>query len=55
VSDAVWKSGSGNQRWDDSVRAVIANTTTLTRPPPKNFPARVLVRFDVQVETEPVF
>lgn len=48
VSDPVWKKGSGNERWDASVKQVLATATTLTRPPPTNFPPRVLVRFDVQ-------
>lgn len=47
VSDPDWKKGSGNERWDASVREAIARTTALTRPPPTNFPPRVLVRFDV--------
>ena len=54
VSDPAWKSGSGDKRWDDSVRQVMATATSLNRPPPTNFPARVLVRFDVQEQTEPV-
>ncbi len=48
VSDPVWKKGSGNDRWDAAVKRVLASPTTLTRPPPTNFPPRVLVRFDVQ-------
>ena len=43
-----WKRGSGNQRWDEAVRQAIAATPTVNRPPPTNFPGRVLVRFDVQ-------
>jgi len=53
VSDPVWKKSSGNKRWDDSVRQAIAQTTSMSRPPPANFPARVLVRFDV-AETESI-
>jgi hypothetical protein len=48
LSQPEWKRGSGNKRWDDSVRAALAATTSLSRPPPMNFPPRVLVRFDVQ-------
>jgi outer membrane biosynthesis protein TonB len=54
ISDPVWQKGSGNSRWDDSVRAAIAAVTSLDRPPPTNFPPRVIIRFDVQEETEPV-
>ena len=54
ISEPVWKKGSGDQRWDDSVRAAIAATKSLERPPPTNFPSRVVVRFDVQDATEPI-
>jgi hypothetical protein len=55
ISSPKWQKGSGNSTWDDSVRKAIAATTSLTRPPPTNFPARVTVRFDVQSEaTEPI-
>jgi TonB family protein len=55
IADAQWQKGSGNQTWDDSVRQAIAATTSMTRPPPTNFPARVTIRFDVQSEaTEPI-
>jgi hypothetical protein len=47
-----WEKGSGNEAWDDSVRSALAQTKTLERPPPKGFPERVLVRFDVQVEKD---
>mgnify|MGYP000992379219 CR=1 FL=1 len=48
VSDPQWKKRSGHERWDASVLEAVAATTALTRPPPTNFPPRVLVRFDVQ-------
>jgi outer membrane biosynthesis protein TonB len=54
ISDPVWKKGSGDPRWDDTVRQAISATRSLGRPPPAGFPARVLVRFDVQDVTEPV-
>jgi hypothetical protein len=55
ISSPKWQKGSGNSVWDDSVRAAIAATTSMTRPPPTNFPSRVTVRFDVQSEaTEPI-
>jgi hypothetical protein len=48
ISDPIWKKGSGDARWDDSVRQAINATRKLDRTPPKSFPPRVLVRFDVQ-------
>ena len=55
ISQPKWQKGSGNTAWDDSVRQAIAATTSLNRPPPTNFPARVTIRFDVQSEaTEPI-
>lgn len=52
LSSPVWKKGSGNQKWDDSVKAALATTTSLPLPPPKNFPSRVLVRFDVTTDSQ---
>lgn len=43
-----WKKTSGDAAWDDSVRQVLAQTTSFGRPPPKGFPQKVRVRFDVQ-------
>ena len=55
VTDYRWLSGSGDKRWDDSVRAVVAETRTISRPPPKGFPQKFPVRFDVETSrTEPV-
>jgi protein TonB len=54
ISDPAWQKGSGNSRWDDSVRAAIAAVTNMATPPPTNFPPRITIRFDVQDETEPV-
>lgn len=53
ISDPTWKKSSGDTRWDNSVRAAIAATVAVGHVPPKNFPPRFLVRFDVQIE--PVF
>ncbi len=47
LSDPVWKRSSGNKKWDDSVKAALAATQNLPLAPPKNFPPRVTVRFDV--------
>jgi hypothetical protein len=43
-----WVKNSGNQRWDDSVKNALAKTKSINRPPPKNFPEKFLVRFDVE-------
>ncbi len=42
--------GSGDSRWDDSVKAAIKATPNIGRPRPKNFPEQFLVRFDVTSE-----
>lgn len=55
ISNPSWEKKSGDTHWDDSVWAAIAATKSLDRTPPKNFPNRVLVRFDVQDATEAVF
>jgi outer membrane biosynthesis protein TonB len=48
-----WVKGSGNQRWDDSVKNALAKTKSIGRTPPKNFPEKFVVRFDVQsMQTE---
>ncbi len=54
LSDPVWEKESGNQVWDDSVRRAVATVTRMDRPPPTNFPPHIVVRFDVQEETEPI-
>jgi outer membrane biosynthesis protein TonB len=48
ISDPVWKKHSGHKQWDESVRMAIASVPKVSRPPPKNFPNRVVVRFDVE-------
>jgi periplasmic protein TonB len=52
ISNPQWLKGSGNTRWDDSVRQAIAAVTNMDRPPPTNFPSRITIRFDVEEETE---
>lgn len=54
ITGTDWKRGSGDKKWDDSVRKALTATKSLNRPPPKNFPSRVLVRFDVLSATEPI-
>jgi TonB family protein len=55
ISNPRWLKGSGDNEWDQSVRAVINTVNQIDRPPPTNFPLRVTIRFDVQQETEPLF
>ena len=43
-----WLKGSGDARWDASVKATLAATKGMSRPPPKGFPEKFLVRFDVE-------
>ena len=52
VTGTTWKRGSGHAAWDESVRRAVAQTTALSRPPPKNFPGHFLVRFDVVEEVD---
>lgn len=55
ISVPVWQKGSGDARWDDSVKQVFNVVKSFDRPPPTNFPASVTIRFDVASEaTEPV-
>ncbi len=51
ISDPVWVKTSGHKQWDDSVRQAVASTPKVSRPPPKNFPGRVKILFDVQLLT----
>jgi TonB family protein len=48
ITSPVWKKSSGQKQWDESVRLAIASTKKVSRPPPTNFPPRVVVRFDVE-------
>jgi TonB family protein len=54
ITGVEWLKGSGNPVWDDSVHRAIASLTKMDSTPPTNFPPNVVVRFDVQQETEPV-
>jgi outer membrane biosynthesis protein TonB len=54
ISNPILEKGSGNTRWDDSVKQVFKLVKSMDRPPPTNFPSHVTVRFDVQEETEPI-
>ena len=48
VTGSRWLKGSGDMRWDNSVKAAIAATKVISRAPPKGFPASFLTRFDVE-------
>ena len=46
-----WKKGSGNPRWDGSVRKAVESIKAMSRPLPRGFPDKFVVRFDVQPDT----
>jgi TonB family protein len=54
IGDVTWQKGSGDDKWDETVRQVFNTVKSIDRPPPTNFPPRVTIRFDVQQETEPL-
>ena len=54
LSRVTWQRGSGDDKWDQTVRNVFKTITSIDRRPPTNFPPSVTIRFDVQEETEPV-
>jgi len=47
VVDSRWLTGSGNAAWDESVKSAVAQTTAINQAPPKGFPGKFIVRFDV--------
>ena len=54
ITNPNWLKGSGDAKWDQTVKDVFKVVSKVGRPPPTNFPPVVTVRFDVQEETEPV-
>ncbi len=54
LSQPQWRKGSGDARWDQTVKDVFKVVQSIDRHPPTNFPPSVVIRFDVQEETEPV-
>ncbi len=54
LAGVVWRKGSGDARWDQSVKDVFKLVRQIDRRPPTNFPPSVTIRFDVQQDTEPV-
>jgi outer membrane biosynthesis protein TonB len=53
VAEATWRHGSGNEKWDASVRQALQSVKEIGRKPPKGFPGKFVVRFDA-VAAEPV-
>ena len=49
VSSSHWVKGSGNARWDKSVKAAVAATKSVGSGPPSGFPAKFMARFDVEM------
>jgi len=54
LNNVAWVKGSGDAKWDQTVKDVFKTITQINRPPPTNFPDHVTIRFDVEEETEPV-
>ncbi|HEV2691381.1 MAG TPA: TonB C-terminal domain-containing protein [Verrucomicrobiae bacterium] len=54
LSQSQWLKGSGDAKWDQTVKDVFKTVSQIDRRPPTNFPDHVTIRFDVQEETEPV-
>jgi len=50
VTGSKFVKSSGNTRWDNTVKAAVAATKVITRPPPKKFPTTCVARFDVASE-----
>jgi periplasmic protein TonB len=48
ITDTKWVSLSGNSKWDAAVKSAVAQTKALSKAPPKGFPSRFIVRFDVE-------
>jgi TonB family protein len=49
VIGSKWIRGSGDARWDKSVKEAVAATKVINRPPPKGFPGTFTARFDVEM------
>jgi TonB family protein len=49
VTGYKWIRGSGDARWDKSVKEAVAATKVINRPPPKGFPGAFVARFDVEM------
>ncbi|HZR16504.1 MAG TPA: TonB family protein [Verrucomicrobiae bacterium] len=49
VTNSRWIHGSGDARWDKSVKSAVAATRNIGAAPPPGFPARFTARFDVEM------
>jgi len=52
VESYKWLSVSGDKVWDASVKSVMDTVKIINRSPPKDFPHKFTVRFDVQSQME---
>jgi TonB family protein len=52
ITGSRWRSGSGDARWDNSVKTAVAQVKSISKPPPKDFPNNFVVRFDVEGSAE---
>jgi TonB C terminal len=50
INSMGWLNGSGNPKWDESVKQVFNVVHVIDRRPPTNFPPEVTIRFDVAEE-----
>jgi periplasmic protein TonB len=48
ITDTKWVALSGNAKWDAAVKSAVAQTKALSKGPPKGFPSKFIVRFDVE-------
>jgi TonB family protein len=48
ITASRWMSGSGDARWDNSVKTAVAQVKSIGKAPPKGFPPTFVVRFDVE-------
>ena len=53
ISAPSWRKNTGDAAWDAAVMAAVSSVKNIGRPPPKNFPPRITVRFDM-ADTEPI-
>jgi TonB family protein len=49
VTASRWVKGSGDSRWDKSVKSAVAATKNVGAPPPTGFPVKFMARFDVEM------
>jgi TonB family protein len=49
VTDSRWLKGSGDARWDKSVKAAVSATKSIGTVPPAGFPGKFTARFDVEM------